>query len=894
METEDKKAIKSKAFAINSLMQNPALAKILFDSWESKTGSTKNSKAKAILKSVYKADNNYNYAINDGKGGPGPVNPFQSMFDPSGNYSHLFNSGDTSYQSAQKPVPQTEVVTGVDSMISATPKFSESRLGIAGKAGVGRLGEKLAGPGGVIPQAGMLVGTIPGEVIWPKVKYTGQLGAYLAESLGRGLKGAGQSFRYLFEPGYERTGLGERQYQIPTLDRTSMWGKSDTLKNPVINAYNQRSDVRKTIAKAFPDQDPFKKGTEANTWLNNWWNQTGRSEMEKGELAPTFSDPDKKYFKYSDDGKVYEKSGEKKHISFDFADKHNIWDQIETVERPISGMPAGYTPEGKVMYDEPIGPKTITDKLVSDPDLGTSENISNMTDEELEELLDSIKDDNSISDFLAPSLEGATLKEKIQAGYDLGLGAETTAAMLWQDKDKLAEMLGMSKESAKLLPEYMLSSQLIDLRNARYDEFRIDEQRNKILDKQNRGLTYEDDLKTHVRGRDKYLGQIEKLLTDTKKSISEMDTSNPYVAQRMENYVNYLTILKGRQNQRYIDFIDMSMRDFRADINQSTNMYNRDLETVNKLITDESALTSEAHTNIKNMLTEMYNNIEAREDRQWKLDSRKIDRAKAQRSVITDGLNQKLLQLKINGYGVESDPVSPSTYDKFKIFFGSEDDEGNFKFDTYNPAEVLNTADVTQQNRGSVLTAFYQQMGRDIYSNASTGNISKSNLEKFKNTIRMNGGMKINVNGTDISINDLSDEQLSSLTEEQTNEVLAKSNNVLMKNKLELNLRKGIEEYLTSSEDKIKEIRAAIEDLSRMESGWGRNWSRDKYIKKNEDLGELAGTLYDYAKATVNLTSEQEKRAASPTELEEFYLSVPSEDLPYYIATDLSDYIMYN
>lgn len=846
METQDKKSRKSKAFAILALMKNQSMSKVISDSFSAPVGSTRNAKAKSILKSVYKADNNYNYFINDGKGGLGPssgTNPFQSMLDPLGQHSGAFVS-QQSQAPYQSPTQQPEVVTGVDNLSSFKENIKSS---IASS-----------------PAVSSLAGSHFAESIAP-VDYSQPISR--AEEARRAASGIPRRVGEQIEKGAE---FAIKDILWPLIKHK--------FKGPILPTG--------IGASLFSEERPSVKWGEVYAAPTS---ETGTPITDP--VSPMFKDPSKSYFKYADDGKVYEKSGKMEHIDWDEADKKNIWDQIETIERPTLGDgTAPFVTQTGQVSEEPV---TITDKLAGDPDLGTSEGFANMTDEELEAFLNEARGDNSLNDYLTPSLSGASLKENIRAGYDLGLGADTTIAMLWQDKTKLAEMLGMSEEAAKLLPEYMLSSQLIDLRNTRYDEFRINEQRDKILDKQNRGLTIEDDLRGYVRGKDEYLGQVDKLLFDTRKSISEMDTSNPYVAERMGNYVNYLTILKGRQNQRYIDFLDMSVRDHRADIEQSTNMYNRDLETVNKLITDESALTSEAHGNIKSMLTEMYNNIESREDRQWTLESREMARAEEKRKVANNILNQQITQMKIDGYGVESDPVSPATFDKYKTFFGSEDENGNFVFDTYDPFEVLETSNVTQQNSGSVLTAFYQQMGRSVYGGASTGNISKSSLDNFKNAIRMNGGMNIDIDGQDVSVNDITAEQLASLTDEQKADYMVKQNNSQMRDKLEVNLRKGIADYLSSSEDKIRELRSAIEDLSRMERGLGTNWSRDKYVSKNEGLGEISGHLYDYVEKTMNLSKEMGGEEISWTSAEEVYSQLSSEDLPYYISNDLSEYLMY-
>lgn len=862
METEDKKTRKSKAFAISSLMRNPKLAKVIQDSFNSKVGSTRNAKAKSVLKSVYKADNNYNYFINDGKGGPGPnpmTNPFQTMLDPLGQHSGAFvsqQSQDPYQPSVQTQRPQTEVVTGVDN-IPGFKGFAEAVAPIDYSKPISRAEEITRGIAGIPRVVGEQVKKAEEfaikDILWPIVKYKFE-GPTVPTGIGA----------YFTSP--ERPPIGWEKVGVEPKAEISYHLKG--YKEPS-KRYFKFSDKEEVYDK---ETGVHITGEEAAK-ISDFW--------DKVEVGGEISVPEKDYYRYSDSPKVFRRSDDTE-VSYEEAVEKNIWDRIDIMDRPTEEV-------------EPID-RTITDELAGDPDFGTTGNIANMTSEEFEAFIKQIGDDNSLNDYLAPSIGTSDLIKNIQAGYDVGLGAETTVAMLWKDKAKLAEMLGMSEEAAKLLPEYMLSSQLIDLRNVRYDEFRIDEQRNKIFDKQARGLTIEDDLRGYVRGKDEYLGQVDKLLFDTRKSVSEMDTSNPYVAERMGNYVNYLTILKGRQNQRYIDFLDMSIRDHRADIDQSINMYNRDLETVNKLISDEAALTTEAHTNIKDMLTEMYDNIEAREDRQWTLDAREIQRTEAQNKIITDGLNQRLLNLKISGYGVETDPVSPSTFDKFKTFFGSEAEDGTFVFDTHDPFEVMETANVTQQNAASVLTAFYQSMGRNVYSNASTGNVSRSDLNKFKNTISSRGGVFMDIDGNPVSVNNITAEQYETMTDEQKVEYEIKNNNSQMKDKLEINLRKGIEEYLTSSEEKIKEVRNAINDLSQIEGNWPYawgKWDKNKFVKKNEGLGELSGFLYDYATKTTNLASEIEGKKTSILEVKELYDQFSDEDLPYYLSSDLAGYLMY-
>ena len=53
----------------------------------------------------------------------------------------------------------------------------------------------------------------------------------------------------------------------------------------LIDIYNSRPDVSDTVKRAFPGQDPFEQGTEANRWLNNWWNTVHEAEFPDVELV---------------------------------------------------------------------------------------------------------------------------------------------------------------------------------------------------------------------------------------------------------------------------------------------------------------------------------------------------------------------------------------------------------------------------------------------------------------------------------------------------------------------------------------------------------------------------------------------------------------------------------
>ncbi|MHA1210845.1 MAG: hypothetical protein ACTSSH_00140 [Candidatus Heimdallarchaeota archaeon] len=150
------------------------------------------------------------------------------------------------------------------------------------------LGDGNKVPVTVIPKKGFL-DTLAPEEPEPKVSVSELAG--LGERFG--IEGVGEI------PSFREGLTAEQRRNIETLIKTkpeSRWTDKDwedyrwategttdaepvITGNPVIDAYNKRPDVQAAIARAFPGQDPFRQGSEANKWLNDWWNRTGRVEM---------------------------------------------------------------------------------------------------------------------------------------------------------------------------------------------------------------------------------------------------------------------------------------------------------------------------------------------------------------------------------------------------------------------------------------------------------------------------------------------------------------------------------------------------------------------------------------------------------------------------------------
>ena len=149
MEIVNKQEQKSKAFAISSIMKNPDLARAISESCDAQIGSTKREKAKSILKSIYKIDNNFN--IQDGKGGPGDVDKFGAASDLS--YDEFQRR--TSKQYADQN-PREEIVEEFD------PNIKTQFIGDVGSL---MMSQRDDGSDLMSPEGAPTIGEVPGNIM---------------------------------------------------------------------------------------------------------------------------------------------------------------------------------------------------------------------------------------------------------------------------------------------------------------------------------------------------------------------------------------------------------------------------------------------------------------------------------------------------------------------------------------------------------------------------------------------------------------------------------------------------------------------------------------------------------------------------------------------------------
>ena len=194
-----------------------------------------------------------------------------------------------------------------------------------------------------------------------------------------------------------------------------------------------------------------------------------------------------------------------------------------------------------------------------------------------------------------------------------GVGAPTFAWKMLADKDKLKQLLpGVPVD---MLPEgASLARQIGDLEEALKKEYEVDTLRSNVKRLEERGLTVEQDLTDYITSRDEYIAKLDTMIDGAKDSLLKMDMGNPFINQRMNKYLDYLYLMKGRQQKRYADYVADSIEQHNAKLTRAQNAYDSAYEKYEDKLKTKTDITTEDYTTMKTMLEDMYNNLDSREE----------------------------------------------------------------------------------------------------------------------------------------------------------------------------------------------------------------------------------------------------------------------------------------
>lgn len=242
-----------------------------------------------------------------------------------------------------------------------------------------------------------------------------------------------------------------------------------------------------------------------------------------------------------------------------------------------------------------------------------------------------------------------TDKKKTQTLYDsvkAGLGPEYYAWQVMNSEDIWNQMGLPAKERPT---GAILVNQLKDLESRLKTEYNLEEQGNKLRQMQTTGVTLESDLKSYIKTKDENIKEIDNLIRKTQDATKTMDMADPDVYNRVKGYMDYLTVLKGRQQKRYDDYLNDSINMYNNQIKVTTEQFNNDKATfLDDYRIQSSSITGDfdnKYNAMTSMLNNMYTNaanMKANSTDMWSAQAQQLANAESIISNVFD--SQEVLQ----------------------------------------------------------------------------------------------------------------------------------------------------------------------------------------------------------------------------------------------------------
>lgn len=333
--------------------------------------------------------------------------------------------------------------------------------------------------------------------------------------------------------------------------------------------------------------------------------------------------------------------------------------------------------------------------------------------------------------------------KKLAEAQASGVGSATWVAQAMSDPEVLKEMGywdTLKSEFFKGIPDdelpigASLTRQVAKLSEVLKKEKGLDSKLSNLETLKTRGATVEDDMTSYIREKDEYIETLDTMLDKAKETYTQGDMSNPYVSGRMKNYISYLTTLKGRQNQRYVGFLNTSIDEYNKELTASQDDYNKTAELFNSELQTKSTILQEDYNRMIKMLEDMYGNLQGQEvtldgmsKDEWELVKLKADTQKSVNSAL--------------GIEVGADKTKPLTQDerdRFWALMGKTNEAGRSGTDVATgkssivqaaPTDfygTLSRLETEGYDSSRFKPTFFENANLDAYSKAKSGGLDSA------------------------------------------------------------------------------------------------------------------------------------------------------------------------
>lgn len=244
-----------------------------------------------------------------------------------------------------------------------------------------------------------------------------------------------------------------------------------------------------------------------------------------------------------------------------------------------------------------------------------------------------------------------------------------------------------------------------------------------LLEKQlnrkiNTGLNLEGDLVSYIQTKDEVVNSIDSIIDDVMMSAADPDAiADPVRNANNKTYLNYLAIMKGRANQRYVDFANQSIKIYGQQLDALQKQYDTTIGLYEKKYEIGANIIAEEYEQDMTRLVEMYTTIDGAEEKALNL-------ATLRNSVGTSGNSALDTFLKTLGFSDDTKFISADVEDWTKKLW---DDKSKVRT-RISMGDIINRVTSGEGSMQGALNGLMQAIRYDIQAHAS----SPQDIERIK------------------------------------------------------------------------------------------------------------------------------------------------------------------
>ena len=117
-------------------------------------------------------------------------------------------------------------------------------------------------------------------------------------------------------------------------------------------------------------------------------------------------------------------------------------------------------------------------------------------------------------------------------------------------------------------------------------------------------------LTSYMKGKDEYSSAIDKMIDSAESQLTSTNMADPFTANQYQNYMTYLYTLKGRQNERYGNYLNAAVSDYNADVTKIQSNYDNVYKRYTDALTRQGTLAQNEYNTLYTTMADLYTNLE--------------------------------------------------------------------------------------------------------------------------------------------------------------------------------------------------------------------------------------------------------------------------------------------